>query len=102
MPKDHFIIKIHFDLFKLKGTRIKTNVKKDRLEEILETWLSGQSGQDKDSRTSNKKSAYEIEIKLNFADDTFLTESDTGNRDLTCGIVASVLGSLDKISVSNL
>jgi hypothetical protein len=102
MPENYLIIKIHFDLLKLKKTTIKTNAKKNRLEKMLETWLFGQSGQGKDSKTPNRESAYEIEIKLDFSDDTFYTESDTGNKNLTCGIVASVLGSLDKIVVSGL
>jgi hypothetical protein len=36
-----------------------------------------------------------VEISLNLEDDSFGVRADTGNKGLTCGIVACVLGLLE-------
>ncbi len=102
MPKADIVLKLNFNLSKPDKTVVKTNAKKEAVSEILEAWLSCQIGQGEDSREPNKKDKYEIVIKLDLSNDTFFTNSDTGNKGLTCGLVMDVFSRLDQITVTDL
>lgn len=102
MPRADIIIEIVYNLKEPDKTEIKTNAKKEALEEILGAWLTDQVGKGRDDRKPVKKEEYRVVIGLNLNDDSFLTNSDTGNKGLTCGIVMSVFNRLDGIKVSNL
>ena len=71
-------------------TTIKTNARKEALEEVLEAWLYGQMGQGEDTNPPRMKETYSIRIALDLSTDTFRTASDTGNKGLTCGIIMGV------------
>ena len=94
MSKADIIMEINFNIKEPSKTVIKTNARREAVSEILEAWIFSQIGQGKDSRESNKKNEYTIVIKLDLSDDTFSTDSDTGNKGLTCGIVIHVFNSL--------
>ena len=102
MPKADVALEITFNINEPDKTVIKTNAKKEAVEEILEAWLSCQMGQGKDESKPNKKDEYKIKIQLDLSDDTFCTSSDTGNKGLTCGLVMDVFKRLDKIKISGL
>ncbi|OGN02310.1 MAG: hypothetical protein A2655_03795 [Candidatus Yanofskybacteria bacterium RIFCSPHIGHO2_01_FULL_43_42] len=102
MPKADIVLKINFNLNRPDKTVIKTNAKREAISEILGAWLSCQIGQGKDNREPNRKDEYEIVIKLDLSDDTFFTDSDTGNKGLTCGLVGDVFNRLDQVTVANL
>ncbi len=93
------VVEIRYDLKKPEQTIIKTNARKEALEEIFEAWLQDQIGRGKDSRQPACRDEYLVRIGLDLSDDTFATESDTGNSALTCGLVMDVLARLEKLSV---
>lgn len=93
------VIEIAFDINNPNKTVIKTNAKKEAIEEILEAWLSCQIGQGKDESEPKKQDTYKIKIQLDLSDDTFCTNSDTGNKSFTCGIVKDVFKRLDQVEV---
>jgi len=99
MSKVDITLEINFNINESDKTTIRTNAKKEAIEEIFEAWLSCQTGQGKDESEPNKKDEYKIEIQLDLSDDTFFTKSDTGNKGLTCGIVMAVFERLDEIEV---
>ena len=102
MFKADIVLQITFDFKKPDKTIIRTNAKKEAVEEILEAWLSCQIGQGKDESKHNEKDEYKIEIQLDLSDDTFRTNSDTGNKGFTCGIIMDILGRLNEIEILDL
>jgi len=83
-------------------TCIFTNAKKEALEEIISTWVQDQIGRGRDSNEPINRDLYVIKIGLGLEDDSFATESNTGNKDLTCGIVMDVLCRLSTLTVKGL
>ncbi len=103
MPKADITVEIIYNVSEPEKTVIKTNAKKEALAEILERWISAQMFRGGDDSLPNRKSEYRVVIHLDLSDDTFYTESDTGNRGLTCGIVVNVFNDLlDKVTVVDL
>lgn len=101
MPKADVVLEITFDINDSGKTVIKTNAKKEAVEEILEAWLSYQMGKGEDKSKPNIQDTYKIKIQLDLSDDTFFTSSDTGNKSLTCGIIMDVFNRLNQIEVLN-
>ena len=66
---------------------VKTNIKSEYVEEILSNWIYNQMGAGKDDSKRFKRDNYHIRIGMNLEEDSFGTESDTGNKSLTAGIV---------------
>lgn len=84
---------------------IKTNVKRERLADVLGDYmhmLMTRVGVEPDNRTPNQQNEYHITIKLDLRDDSFATSSDTGNGGLTDGIVMDVVQNLALIRVEDL
>jgi hypothetical protein len=100
--KYDLVIKITYNTVDPGKTVIKTNIKKEDLEDILDTWLRGQFGQGEDKSEPNRKDKYQIDIRVDLSYDRFNTVSDTGNKSLTCGIVMQVIGKLGKITILDL
>jgi len=69
-----------------------TNVKLDKIDDILAEWIRGQSGKGKDNRVANEKDVYKIQMKVDLTYDHFTVSSDTGNHGLTTGILGTSLG----------
>ena len=100
--KVDIFVEIAYDINDPNKTTIKTNAKKERVEDLLASWVQDQIGRGDDDRVANKKDMYTINIGLDLSDDTFFTESDTGNKGLTCGIVMDVFRQLGTLSVQPL
>lgn len=92
------IIDITFNV-ETDGTAIKTNVKKEAIEDMLADWLYRQMGSGQDDSKANQLDIYNIKIGYSLDEDAFGSESNTGNKGLTCGIVQRVLSNLDKAEV---
>lgn len=96
------IIEVYFDMNKERAV-VKTNAKREALRELLGDWLYAQIGKGEDSAPPNEKDEFKIKIKLDLKTDTFTTESDTGNKGLTCGIIKmDVFEKLEEIEISPL
>ncbi|QQG46340.1 MAG: hypothetical protein HYY55_00635 [Candidatus Niyogibacteria bacterium] len=102
MPKADVVLEIDFDVNSPEKSVIRTNAKKEKLGETLEAWLSCQFGLGEDESELDKKDIYKIKIQLDLSDDSFYTNSDTGNKGLTCGIIICVLDNLSRIEVVDL
>ncbi len=96
------VVAVRYDTKEPSNTRIYTNAREEVLDEILSAWVQDQIGRGKDSSPPNMKDVYTIKIGLVLEDDSFCTESDTGNKGLTAGIVMDVLGKLETIPVKEL
>jgi hypothetical protein len=94
MPRLH--IRIKYPIKEPDKFELKTDIKKEKVPEILSSWLSMQMGRGKDEREAIDRDVYNIKIDLELEDDTFYSDSDTGNKGLTVGIVMDVLKRLDK------
>ena len=92
-------LQIDYDFHDPEKSIIRTNAKREAVEEILGEWLRAQMGRGADESRPKKKDKYCIVIGLAVSDDTFTTTSDTGNKSLTCGIVRDVCGRLRHVQV---
>ena len=70
---------------------IVSEIKKDRIKEIVGEVLRAQMGAGSDTRKPVEKNLYTIVIDLELEDDTFKISSDTGNKSLTAGILMQLL-----------
>lgn len=75
---------------------IKTNIRKEMVPGILEEWVCSQLEKGEDKKKIKEKDVYEIIIELDLKDDTFCTTSNTGNADLTAGIILSIMRRLNE------
>ncbi len=95
------LVEIHFDAKDENPEKscIYTNARLDNgaLEEIITGWIQDQIGRGEDPAIPVERDLYKIKIGLVIEDDSFCTESDTGNKGLTCGIVMAVLKDLERI-----
>jgi len=95
-------IKISYCFNKPETSIIRTNVKTERLRDLLNDYLYNQIGKGEDKRKLNEKEVYDIEIGVDLSDDTFYVSSDTGNDGLTCGIIMHVSAILNELEVLSL
>lgn len=95
----HIVLDITYNVAKPAESVIRSNAKPEMVEELITDWLRDQMGRGADSATPNLKSEYKIKIGLDLTNDAFCTESDTGNRSLTCGLVMNLLGYLDEVTI---
>jgi len=70
---------------------LDTDIKEAMLPEVLSDYLRAQMGKGRDNREPNRHESFHIRIELDLTEDTFKTQSDTGNAGLTTGIVMNVL-----------
>lgn len=90
---------IAFDIGNPEKTIIRTDLKKEGLEEVLSEFVRSQIGEGKDGSEPNERDVYSIKVSLDLSGDSFSVESDTGNKGLTLGIVMDVLKRLDSIAI---
>lgn len=84
------------------GTKpvIRTNAKREALEELLTTWLHWKAtSSEKDTRDVTERDVHHIKIGLALANDEFCTEHDVGNNDAAIGMVLETLQRLDEVEV---
>lgn len=84
-------IDIKYQLDPEEKYELETNIKEDQIVEVLSEYVRSQIGAGEDSREPNRHKEFNIRIELDLADDTFSTESNTGNKGLTTGLVMAVL-----------
>ena len=95
----HVVLDITFNVAEPAESIIRTDAKPGTVEDLLVVWLMDQIGRGKDDAPANYKSEYKIRIGLNLNNDNFYTESDTGNKSLTCGLIISLLLCLDRLTI---
>jgi hypothetical protein len=88
-------IKLSYNLDK-DTFKWETDLKEEKISEVVEEFLRTQVGLGKDPRVANELPVYEINISLDLLDDTFRVKSNTGNDSLMTGIVAHFLNKLKK------
>jgi hypothetical protein len=96
MSKDVLTIKL---LYNVKNDEFKceTDIKEDKLSEIISDFLRTQMGLGSDERKANELDTYEITLTLDLADgDTFHLKSNTGNDGLTTGIILEYFNRIKK------
>ena len=89
---------------------VKTNIKPGYIGEILDNWMCTQRGVGEenskalrrdsyhDGSRDSYRDSYHIKIRLDLKNDCFSTESDTGNKSLTAGIVIEFSKFLSNLS----
>ncbi|MBI4160726.1 MAG: hypothetical protein HY506_02350 [Candidatus Yanofskybacteria bacterium] len=102
MHKPDIILRVFFNISEPQKTRIETNAKRETVGEVLESWIYCQIGMGDDKREPNDMVEYQITIGLDLTDDSFTTESNTGNAALTCGMIMSILLKLDEVKITGL
>jgi hypothetical protein len=104
MMKVDIVVDIRYSFQEGVPTCIFTNARTDNdtLDDILSTWIRGQIGRGEDPSPPVERDIYTVKLGLSLDDDTFCTESNTGNKGLTCGIVMGVLGDLKTIPIKTL
>lgn len=92
MPRLH--IRIAYPIDHPEKYELKTDIKKDKVAELLGNWLSLQEGKGEDNSVAVDREVYNIAIDFELEDDSFYMKSDTGNAGLTTGIVMDVVNRL--------
>ncbi len=91
MGLDYLTLDIQYNLkrdeFKTEG-----NIKEEKQKDIVECFVEGQIGKEKDPEKMIKKDIYNICLKWYPEDDNITAEYDTGNKGLRDGILLRFLG----------
>ena len=82
---------ITYPMEKPEEFSIKTNIKPDKVEEILTEYLHSKVGSGVDPSPRTEKDVYTIKIGLALAEDEWACEHDCGNKGLREGILMNVL-----------
>lgn len=96
------IVRVSYNMKDPSRTCVRTNANSEYLAEIMSSWVLDQMFSGRDDAKPADRDVYNVTIGLVIAGDVFYTESDTGNRALTCGIVLDVLAHLDSLDVKPL
>jgi len=75
---------------------VRTNVKQDKVADLVSTFLQGQVGAGKDEREAADRSVYSIKMRVDLSDDSFETSSDTNNYGLRDGILMRFAAMLEQ------
>lgn len=82
---------------------IKTNAKPEAVSEILTTWVRQQpTNRLSDTSAASVRDEYRVSIYVDLTEDWLVEDSNTGNRDLTAGIVLETLRDLAQVSIAPL
>ena len=73
---------------------IRTNVKREKVADLLGEYLHTIVGEGKDTAPSEEREVYEISLMLDLANDAWSTKHDCGNKGLREGIIMAVLALL--------
>lgn len=88
-------INITYDLDSNKCS-FQTNLKQERIREVLEDFLRLQIGAGEDHSPTNELEKYHINITLDLTNDTFYPTDDCGNLGLRDGIVMLAIRQLSE------
>ncbi len=99
IPVD-LILEIHYEAKDWAGCFIKTNIRREVLEDFLYNWIATQVGRGCNrEQPSESRAGYNIKIGYSIREDIFCLESDCNDDALTCGIVVAVVLNLDKVEL---
>jgi hypothetical protein len=87
-------IDITFPISEREQFKIDTNVKDDKIADVISEFLRSQIGAGRDENEPHVREVYRIRLELDLADDSFTTYSDTGNKGLRDGILMEVVQKL--------
>ena len=95
MAKADIFIEIKFNI---KGNKAKfnTNAKREKLSDLISTFLSCQVGAGVDKSEPNKLDSYRIRLELDLSDDSFICSHNCGNKGLRDGILYACVSQLDE------
>jgi len=94
MADSDISIKLFYDLHK-NNFKIKTNLKEDKVDEILSECYRVTLNEIPDYRKPNKRDIYNIIISLDLSQDEFVICSDTGNNILTYELIRDSINNWD-------
>jgi hypothetical protein len=86
----NLFVELKYDINK-DSFDISTNMKKEAVPNIVENFLRSQIGAGEDNSEPNKLDIYNIKIKVDLSDDTFLVNHNCGNKGLRDGILLRFL-----------
>ena len=88
---EYLYAKIEYN-HKLDTFEVNSNIKEERLEETIETFIRSQFGAGSDDSEPNREvDVFEITVALDLRDDTFHVSSNCGNLGLRDGILLHFL-----------
>ncbi len=90
----NLFIEIKYDL-RVNHYDIKTNVKSNKVEEIINTFLRSQINKGEDTSEPNPKDIYTFKIEADLSSDVINIIHDTGNESLREGILMNLINQLE-------
>lgn len=90
---------LYIDLnYNIKNNKlyISTNIKEEKVEDIMFSFLRTQAGQGEDNSPANEMDEYRILIELNLNFDIFNVTDNCGNKGLRDGIIMYYLQNKEK------
>ncbi|MBU3913038.1 MAG: hypothetical protein KKE50_03000 [Nanoarchaeota archaeon] len=89
------MIDLYCDLeYNLKedSANVSTNIRPELLEDFITDWvLRSQLGKGADKSQAVDREVYHVRITCDMSYDSICISADTGNKSLTCGIIARAL-----------
>ena len=97
MENSRIFIDLFHDIYE-NTFKIKTNLNKDKVNEILSECYRATLNSKPDYREFNKKDVYNIQISLDLSKDVFYIYSNTGNRVLTYELIKDSIDNWEILS----
>lgn len=80
-------LELEYDLHTDMVRVLSTNIKGDKISEVVEAYLHSQIGAGIDQRIAEEREKYHIHLELELGGDVFHVSDDTGNKGLREGIL---------------
>ncbi len=97
MENSRIFIDLFHDIYE-NTFKIKTNLNKDKVNEILSECYRATLNSKPDYGGFNKKDVYNIQISLDLSEDVFHISSNTGNRILTYELIKDSINNWEILS----
>ncbi len=101
MPRDDTMIRISYKLDHPGETIVETNANKDDIVPLLGNWLLTHEDSFRDPNPYAEKRLYNITIVAR-ANGSLFTQSNAGNKGITCDIIAFVFANLSSLHIEKL
>lgn len=88
-------IDFEYDIKTGKVTSLSTNVKREKVVELLTDFIRDQMGRGVDASSPHEKDVYSIKIRVDLTDDHFTAQSDCGKLGLRDGIIMDAIRQLE-------
>lgn len=93
-------IEVTYPLDPTEKPTIRTNVKKERVSDLITDWLRTEMGKGSDGRKPVDLDTYHISLEIDLTDDSFrIYREDTGNSGLTTGIMMDIISKIKSKNV---